>query len=137
MGFFQLISMLPGAAGDYGARRLMALVWRNYFDPPSSAPSPDEAWLDGIRTKPMLETRKAIKAEASQLQQMETQLNPGTQVSYRTVQILRSPTTTRRFARRPFGRLRARHGSPSLAKSDRCGEGAPSSWATRATEREA
>jgi hypothetical protein len=26
-------------------RRLMGMVWRNYFDPPSAAPLPDEGWL--------------------------------------------------------------------------------------------
>jgi pimeloyl-ACP methyl ester carboxylesterase len=58
---------------------MMALVWRNYFDPPSSAPPPDESWLRGIRSKPMRETRKAvIEAEASRLE--ETELDPSTRV---------------------------------------------------------
>jgi proline iminopeptidase len=69
MGFYQLASMLSGGLGDRGARRLMALVWRNYFDPPSSAPPPDASWLEGVRSKPMYETRKAaLEAEASLLE---------------------------------------------------------------------
>ena len=44
----------------------MALVWRNYCDPPSSAPPPERSWLDDIRREPMLETRRAtVEAEAS------------------------------------------------------------------------
>ena len=79
MGLYQLMLMLPGRLGDYGARRLMALVWRNYFDPPSNAPPPDRFWLDGIHRKPILKTRRAaIEAEASELNQIE--LDPGTQV---------------------------------------------------------
>jgi proline iminopeptidase len=58
MGLYQLVSMLPGGLGDYGAGRMMALVWRNYFDPPSSVPPADESWLGGIRSKPMRETAK-------------------------------------------------------------------------------
>jgi len=66
MGFYQLVSMLPGRLRDCGAYRLIALVWRNYFDPPSSAPPPERSWLDDIRSKPMLETRRAtVEAEAS------------------------------------------------------------------------
>jgi hypothetical protein len=66
MGFYQLVSMLPGRLGDCRAHWLIALVWRNYFDPPSSAPPPERSWLDDIRSKPMLETRRAtVEAEAS------------------------------------------------------------------------
>jgi hypothetical protein len=44
----------------------MALVWRNYCDPPSSAPPPERSWLDDIRREPTLETRRAtVEAEAS------------------------------------------------------------------------
>jgi proline iminopeptidase len=68
MGLYQLVSMLPGGPGDIGARRLMALVWRNYFDPPSSAPPPGVSWLEGVRSEPMHGTRRAaIEAEASLL----------------------------------------------------------------------
>lgn len=59
LGLYQLISMLPRALGDSGARRLMSLVWRNYFDPPSAAPPPDPAWLQGVRSRPMHATRGA------------------------------------------------------------------------------
>ena len=55
MGFYQLVSMLPGRLPDCGVHRLMALVWRNYFDPSSSAPPPERSWLDDIRSKPMLD----------------------------------------------------------------------------------
>ena len=66
MGFCQLVSMLPGRLGDCRAHWLIALVWRNYFDPPSSAPPSERSWLDDIRSKPMLETRRAtVEAEAS------------------------------------------------------------------------
>jgi hypothetical protein len=66
MGFYQLVSMLPGSLGDCRAHRLMALVWQNYFDRPSSASPPERSWLDDIRSKPMLETRRAtVEAEAS------------------------------------------------------------------------
>ena len=65
-GFLPIVSMLPGRLGDCRAHRLMALVWRNYFDPSSSAPPPEGSWLDDIRSKPMLETRRAtVEAEAS------------------------------------------------------------------------
>jgi hypothetical protein len=47
----------------------MALVWRNYFDPPSSAPPPDASWLEGVHSKPMHGTRRAaLEAEASLLE---------------------------------------------------------------------
>jgi proline iminopeptidase len=73
MGLYQLASMLPGGLGDYGARRLMALVWSNYFDPPSSAPPPDASWLKGVHSKPMHRTcRAAIEAEASQLEGIDS-----------------------------------------------------------------
>jgi len=55
MGFYQLVSMLLGRLPDCGVHRLMALVWRNYFDPSSSAPPPERSWLDDIRSKPMLD----------------------------------------------------------------------------------
>ena len=103
MGFYQLVSMLPGRLGDFGARRLMVMVWRNYFDPPSSAPPPNQSWLDGVRSKPIQETRKAaIKAEASRLNEIE--LAPGTRVlvlfGNRDKDIY-GPTVERLFARYP------------------------------------
>lgn len=68
LGLWQLVSMLPGALGDAGARRLMAIVWRNYFRPPSSAPTPDADWLAGVRAKPIHSTRNAaVRAEADEL----------------------------------------------------------------------
>jgi proline iminopeptidase len=79
MGLYQLVSMLPGEAGDRGARRLMALVWRNYFDPSSNSPPPEASWLGGVRSKPMHGTRKAaIEAEASLLERIA--LPSGTQI---------------------------------------------------------
>ena len=101
MGFYQLVSMLPGRLGDRGARRLMALVWRNYFDPPSSAPPPERPWLDGGHSKPMLETRRAaVEAEASRLN--EIALTHGTQalVLFGSQDIY-GPTVDRLFARYP------------------------------------
>ena len=98
MGFYQLVSMLPGRLGDRGARRLMALVWRNYFDPPSSAPPPERSWLDGVHSKPMLETRRArVEAEASRLN--EIALTHGTQalVLFGSQDIY-GPTVERLFA---------------------------------------
>ena len=58
LGFSQLCAMLPGVA-DAGAQKVMALVWNNYFDPPSSAPAPDQAWLAGVRSAPLFKTRSA------------------------------------------------------------------------------
>jgi hypothetical protein len=106
MGLYQLISMLPGRLGDRGARRLIALVWRNYVDPPSSAPPPEKSWLDGLRSKPMLETRRAaVEAGASRLN--EIPLISGAQVLVLFVsQYIYRPTVERLFApirRQPRG----------------------------------
>jgi pimeloyl-ACP methyl ester carboxylesterase len=69
LGLDQALAMIPGKAGDDAARRMMARVWRNYFDPPSSAPAPPREWLAGIRSKPIFATRlAAIKANESQVQ---------------------------------------------------------------------
>jgi hypothetical protein len=71
MWLYQSISMLPGRLGDRGAHRLIALVWRNHFDSPSNAPPPERSWLDGLRSKPMLETlRAAVEAEAFRLNEI-------------------------------------------------------------------
>jgi proline iminopeptidase len=104
MGLYQLASMLPGGLGDYGAGRMMALVWRNYFDPPSSAPPADESWVRGIRSKPMRETRKAaIEAEASRLD--EIGLDPSTRVLVLFgKRDIYGPTVEKFFARYPEAR---------------------------------
>lgn len=110
MGFYQLVSMLPGRLGDCGARRLMALVWRNYFDPPSSALPPERSWLDGVHSKPMLGTRRAaVEAEAPRLN--EIALAPGTQVLVLFgSQDIYGPTVERLFARYPGRQARGAGG---------------------------
>lgn len=62
LGLDQVLAMLPGSAGDRAARRMMTRVWRNYFDPPSSAPPPSPAWLAGIHSRPIFATRRAALA---------------------------------------------------------------------------
>jgi proline iminopeptidase len=62
LGMDQGLAMLPSAAGDRAARRMMARVWRNYFDPPSSAPPPSEEWLAGVHSRPIFATRRAALA---------------------------------------------------------------------------
>jgi pimeloyl-ACP methyl ester carboxylesterase len=62
LGLDQVLALLPGAAGDQAARRMMARVWRNYFDPPESAPAPSQEWLAGVHSRPIFRTRKAALA---------------------------------------------------------------------------
>jgi proline iminopeptidase len=62
LGFDQVLALLPGAVGDRAARRMMARVWRNYFDRPTSAPSPSEEWLEGVHSRPIFATRNAALA---------------------------------------------------------------------------
>lgn len=62
LGVDQLLAMLPGRVGDRSASRMMARVWRNYFDPPDSAPVPSPQWLAGVRSRPIFETRRAALA---------------------------------------------------------------------------
>jgi proline iminopeptidase len=62
LGLDQVVAMLPGAVGDHAARRMMARVWRNYFDPPQSAPPPSPEWLAGVHSRPIFATRSAILA---------------------------------------------------------------------------
>lgn len=72
LGLDQLIAMLPGAAGDRGARRMMARVWRNYFESPRDAPAPSPEWLAGVHSRPIFATRRsAIEADAAELQGTE------------------------------------------------------------------
>lgn len=102
LGLYQLVSMLPGFMGDAGARRLMAIVWRNYFDPPSSAPEPDAGWLAGVHATPIHSTRNAaIQASANELSDappgMEVVVVFGEHDIY-------GPTTADLFARYPRGR---------------------------------
>lgn len=58
----QMLALLPGTAGDRAARRMMARVWRNYFDPPESAPTPSHEWLAGVHSRPIFATRRAALA---------------------------------------------------------------------------
>lgn len=68
LGLNQLMALLPGALGDQAAALMMARVWRNYFDPPASAPSPSEEWLAGVRSQAIFATRKAaLAANADEL----------------------------------------------------------------------
>lgn len=68
LGLDQLLALLPGAAGDRAARRMIARVWRNYFDPPESAPTPSDEWLAGVHSRPIFATRRAVlAAPASEL----------------------------------------------------------------------
>jgi proline iminopeptidase len=102
LGVYQVISMLPGAMGDAGARRLMARVWRNYFDPPSSAPEPDAEWLAGVHAEAIHSTRNAaLHAGAHEL----TDAPPGLAVAvvFGERDIYGS-TTNDLFARYPRGR---------------------------------
>jgi hypothetical protein len=78
LGFWQLVAMMPKP--NKGAQRMNALIWKNYFDPPSSAPPADDAWLAGIHSiKPMLEARRAaMAADAARLNNIN--LDPDTEV---------------------------------------------------------
>ncbi len=68
LGVDQLLAMLPGAAGDRAARRMMARVWRNYFDPPASAPPASNEWLAGVHSRAIFATRQAaLAASASEI----------------------------------------------------------------------
>jgi proline iminopeptidase len=68
LGLDQVLAMLPGAVGDRAARRMMARVWRNYFDPPRSAPAPSQEWLAGVYARPIFATRSAaLAADANDL----------------------------------------------------------------------
>ena len=73
LGLDQMLAMLPGAAGDRAAGRMMARAWRNYFDPPRSAPAPSREWLDGVHSRPIFATRKAVlQAKASDLRGLDS-----------------------------------------------------------------
>jgi proline iminopeptidase len=68
LGLDQGLALLPGRPGDRAAGRMMARVWRNYFDPPESAPAPSPEWLAGVHSQPMFATRRAaLSASASDL----------------------------------------------------------------------
>lgn len=68
LGLDQLLAMIPGAVGDRAAGRMMARVWRNYFDPPQSAPAPSPEWIAGIHSRPIFATRSAaLQAKADGL----------------------------------------------------------------------
>ncbi len=104
IGFWQMVAMMP--IPNKGAQRMMELIWRNYFDPPSSAPPADYAWLAGIHSiKPMLETRKAAMAsDAARLNHIN--LDPDTKVLILFSETdIYGHTTERLFSRYP----RARH----------------------------
>jgi proline iminopeptidase len=73
LGLDRTLALLPGKAGDRAARRMIAHVWRNYFDPPQSAPIPSEEWLAGVHSRPIFATRQAaLTADASDLRGLET-----------------------------------------------------------------
>ncbi len=73
LGLDQVLALLPGATGDRAARRMMARVWRNYFDPPDSAPAPSQEWLAGVHSRPIFATRQAaLAANASDLPGLAT-----------------------------------------------------------------
>ena len=61
LGLYQVCSMLP-VVSDSGARKLMSMVWSNYFEPPSTAPPPEPEWLMGVRSAPLFRTRGAAVA---------------------------------------------------------------------------
>ena len=65
LGLNQLAAMLPGRLGDRGARRMMVRVWRNYFQPPETAPLPAGSWLDGIKSRAIFRTRAAAVSAAA------------------------------------------------------------------------
>jgi proline iminopeptidase len=68
LGLDQALALLSGATGDRAARRMMARVWRNYFDPPESAPAPSQEWLAGVHSRPIFGTRRAaLAADANDL----------------------------------------------------------------------
>jgi pimeloyl-ACP methyl ester carboxylesterase len=62
LGLDQALALLPGGLGDQAARRMMARVWRHYFDPPGAAPAPSPTWLSGIHSRAIWATREAIIA---------------------------------------------------------------------------
>ena len=69
LGLEQALAMLPGTFGDQAARRMMAQVWRNYFDPPGSAPPPSPEWLAGIYSRPIFVTRRAaLSADPAEIE---------------------------------------------------------------------
>lgn len=71
LGVDQLLAMLPGRVGDRSASRMMARVWRNYFDPPETAPAPSPEWLAGVRSRPVFETRRAaLTADRGELRML-------------------------------------------------------------------
>ena len=73
LGLDQVLALVPGSLGDRAARRMMARVWHNYFDPPESAPAPSEEWLAGVHSRPIFATRQAaVTANASDLPGLAT-----------------------------------------------------------------
>lgn len=63
MGGWSLLSLFPGKLGDYGLRKTLAQVWRQYFPNPAKAPAADPDWLAGVSRSAMLQTRQAILRE--------------------------------------------------------------------------
>jgi proline iminopeptidase len=73
LGVDQLLALLPGAAGDRAARRMMTRVWCNYFDPPESALPPSAEWLAGVHSRPIFATRRAaLAAKVSDLHGLDS-----------------------------------------------------------------
>jgi proline iminopeptidase len=100
LGFWQLVAVMP--IPNKGAQRMNALVWKNYFNPPSSAPPVDKAWLSGINSiRPMLEARKtAMAADAARLNNMNLDPDTRVQVLFGDDDIY-GPTIERLFSRFP------------------------------------
>jgi len=72
LGLDQLLALMPGRTGDRAARRMMARVWRNYFNPTQTAPLPPPEWLSGVHSRPIFATRgAALTANASDLRGLE------------------------------------------------------------------
>jgi proline iminopeptidase len=103
LGVDQALAMLPGAAGDMAARRMMARVWRNCFENPDDAPRPSEAWLAGVHSRPILATRRAaLTADAGELRSVPPSVDVLIIFGERDIY---GDTTTRLTARNPTARV--------------------------------
>jgi len=60
MGLHSLQGMLPGSLGDAGSQKVMATVWKNYFEKPDTAPAADKTWLLGVKSHAMHQTRNSV-----------------------------------------------------------------------------
>lgn len=57
--WYLALGLRRGRLRDLGARATVMLAWRNYFDPPSSAPRAPDRWIFGIRAEAMVGTRSS------------------------------------------------------------------------------